>query len=55
MKAIAIVPGYPETAGLIALRELPTSEGSVLVRTRSIGICGTNAEIAIDGIGASRS
>jgi len=51
MKAIAIVPGRPETAGLIDLPEPPASDGSVLVRTRSIGICGTDAEIAIDGIG----
>ena len=52
MKAIAIVPGRPETAGLIDLPEPPASDGSVLVRTRSIGICGTDTEIAIDGIGA---
>ncbi len=51
MKAIAIVPGRPETAGLIDIPEPPASDGSVLVRTRSIGICGTDAEIAIDGIG----
>ncbi len=37
MKAIAIVPGRPETAGLIELPEPPASDGSVLVRTRSIG------------------
>ena len=42
MKAIAIVPGRPETAGLIDLPEPPASDGSVLVRTRSIGICGTD-------------
>jgi hypothetical protein len=32
MKAIAIVPGYPETAGLVDLPEPPTSDGSLLVR-----------------------
>ena len=52
MKAIAVVPGRPETAGLIDLPEPPASDGPVLVRTRFIGICGTDAEIAIDGIGA---
>jgi hypothetical protein len=31
MKAIAIVPGRPETAGLIELPEPPTSHESVLV------------------------
>ena len=51
MKAIAIVPGRPETAGLIDLPEPPARDGSVLVQTRSIGICGTDTEIAVDGIG----
>jgi len=51
MKAIAIVPGRPETAGLIDLPEPPAADGSVLVQTRSIGICGTDTEIAVDGIG----
>ncbi len=52
MKAIAIVPGRPETAGVIDLPEPPASDGSVLVRTRLIGICGTDTEIALDGFGA---
>ena len=51
MKAIAIVPGRPETAGLIDLPEPPAADGSVLVQTRWIGICGTDTEIAVDGIG----
>lgn len=51
MKAMAVVPGRPETAGIVELPEPPTSDGSLLVRTRLIGICGTDAEIAIDGYG----
>lgn len=51
MKAIAVVPGRPETAGVIELPEPPTSDGSLHVRTRLIGICGTDREIAIDGYG----
>lgn len=51
MKAIAIVPGRPETAGVIELPEPPPSDGSVLVRTLLIGICGTDKEIAVDGYG----
>jgi glucose 1-dehydrogenase len=51
MKAIAIVPGRPETAGVIDVPEPPRSEGSLLVQTRLIGICGTDREIAIDGYG----
>ena len=42
MRAIAIVPGRPDTAGMIDLPEPPASDGSVLVRTRLIGICGAN-------------
>ena len=51
MRAIAIVPGRPETAGVIELAEPPASEGSILVRTRLIGMCGTDVEIARDGYG----
>jgi threonine dehydrogenase-like Zn-dependent dehydrogenase len=53
LRAIAVVPGLPETAGLIDLAEPSTSEGSLLVQTRLIGICGTDREIAIDGYGAA--
>ena len=52
MKAIAVVPGRPETAGVIDVPEPADSDGSVLVRTMLIGICGTDAEIAVDGYGA---
>lgn len=51
MKAIAVVPGRPETAGVIDVPEPAESDGSVLVRTLLIGICGTDAEIAVDGYG----
>jgi threonine dehydrogenase-like Zn-dependent dehydrogenase len=52
VRAIAVIPGRPETAGLVELPEPAPSEGSLLVRTRLIGICGTDREIAIDGYGA---
>jgi glucose 1-dehydrogenase len=52
LKAIAIAPGRPETAGVIELPEPPESDGSLLVRTRLIGMCGTDREIAEDGYGA---
>ena len=51
MKAIAIVPGRPETAGVIDMPEPRDSDGSVLVQTRSIGLCGTDLEIALEGYG----
>jgi threonine dehydrogenase-like Zn-dependent dehydrogenase len=52
MKAIAVAPGRPDTAALIDMPEPPESDGPVLVQTRLIGICGTDAEIARDGFGA---
>ncbi len=51
MRAIAVIPGQPDSAGVIDIPEPPLSDGSVLVRTRLIGICGTDAEIANDGFG----
>ncbi len=51
MRAIAVVPGRQESAGVIDLPEPPTSDGSVLVRTRLIGMCGTDVEIALEGYG----
>ena len=51
MKAIAIVPGRPETAGVFDMPEPPKSDGSVLVRTLSVGLCGTDLEIALGGYG----
>lgn len=51
MRAIAVVPGRPETAGVIDLPEPPASDGPVLVRARLIGMCGTDVEIARDGSG----
>ncbi|MCL2768506.1 MAG: glucose 1-dehydrogenase [Solirubrobacterales bacterium] len=51
MRAIAVVPGRPDTAGVVEVGEPPLSDGALLVRTRLIGICGTDREIAIDGYG----
>jgi threonine dehydrogenase-like Zn-dependent dehydrogenase len=49
VKAIAVVPGSPSTAGVVEIPEPSPAEGSVLVRTRLVGICGTDVEIARDG------
>jgi threonine dehydrogenase-like Zn-dependent dehydrogenase len=49
---MAIVPGRPETAGVIDLPEPPAADGAVLARTLMIGMCGTDLEIAADGYGA---
>lgn len=51
MKAIAIIPGRPDSAGVIDIPEPPAADGSILVRTKLIGICGTDVEIAEDGYG----
>jgi threonine dehydrogenase-like Zn-dependent dehydrogenase len=52
MKAIVIIPGRPDSAGVIDMPEPPVTDGSILVRTRLIGICGTDVEIARDGYGS---
>jgi threonine dehydrogenase-like Zn-dependent dehydrogenase len=51
MKAAGVIPGRPESASVLELPEPPESDGSVLVRTHEIGICGTDAEIAFQGYG----
>jgi threonine dehydrogenase-like Zn-dependent dehydrogenase len=51
MRGIAVVPGRHDTAGIIDAPEPPASDGSVLVRTLLVGICGTDAEIVNDGFG----
>jgi threonine dehydrogenase-like Zn-dependent dehydrogenase len=49
MKAITVVPGKADSA---TLEELPEpTEGSVLVDTIAVGICGTDAEIAAGDYG----
>jgi threonine dehydrogenase-like Zn-dependent dehydrogenase len=52
LKALAVTPGLPETAGVIDVPEPPEDHGSILVRSRLLGICGTDREIAHDGYGS---
>ena len=52
MRAIAAVPGKADLVGLVALPDPPISDGSVLVRGRRVGICGTDSEIVHDGYGS---
>jgi len=52
MKAIAIIPGRPDSAGVVEIPEPPATDGSILVRTKLIGVCGTDVEIARDGYGS---
>jgi threonine dehydrogenase-like Zn-dependent dehydrogenase len=51
MKALTVVPGRPQSSAVLDLPEPPLSDGSVLVQTHAIGICGTDAEIAFQGYG----
>jgi threonine dehydrogenase-like Zn-dependent dehydrogenase len=45
MKALTVKPGTPNSAALEDVPEPPLSDGSVLVNTLQIGICGTDLEI----------
>ena len=45
MRAIAVTPGHAGSAGLDDRAPPPEHDGSVLVDTLAIGVCGTDAEI----------
>jgi len=45
MRAITILPGAPQSARLDEVAEPADADGGILVRTRALGICGTDHEI----------
>jgi len=45
MRALTVVPGSPGSGALTDLPEPALAEGSVLVATRAVGVCGTDREI----------
>lgn len=45
MRAITLAPGVADSARLDEVGEPPVAEGSVLVRTTALGVCGTDHEI----------
>jgi threonine dehydrogenase-like Zn-dependent dehydrogenase len=45
MRALAVTPGRKDSAELVDMPEPAPGEGSVLVRARAVGICGTDLEI----------
>ncbi len=49
MRAITIRPGHKNAIGLDDMPEPPLSDGPILVRTLTLGICGTDHEI-IEGL-----
>jgi threonine dehydrogenase-like Zn-dependent dehydrogenase len=45
MRALTVEPGKPHTARLNDVPEPPLSDGSVLVQSMALGVCGTDREI----------
>jgi len=45
MRALTTAPGIPSSAKVDEVEEPPLSDGSVLVRTLAIGVCGTDRDI----------
>ncbi|HVB06099.1 MAG TPA: glucose 1-dehydrogenase [Acidimicrobiales bacterium] len=45
MRAVTVIPKTPSSATLAEIPEPDESEGSVLVETLAVGVCGTDAEI----------
>ena len=51
MRALTLLPGVPNSAQLDDIPEPPDSQGSVLVRTLALGVCGTDREIVSGAYG----
>jgi threonine dehydrogenase-like Zn-dependent dehydrogenase len=51
VRAITLLPGVPNSAQLDDIPEPPDSQGSVLVRTLALGVCGTDREIVSGAYG----
>jgi threonine dehydrogenase-like Zn-dependent dehydrogenase len=53
MRALTVLPGVKNSARLDDIPEPPLSEGSILVRTVALGVCGTDREIIAGDYGAA--
>jgi threonine dehydrogenase-like Zn-dependent dehydrogenase len=53
MRALSVLPGIPNSMQLDEVAQPPRSDGGVLVETLSIGICGTDREIAAGKYGSA--
>jgi len=51
VRALSVVPGKPETAGVVDHPDPAESEGSVVVEGLLMGVCGTDIEIVQQGYG----
>lgn len=49
MRAVTVLPGVKGSVRLDDIAEPPLSDGAMLVRTRALGVCGTDHEI-LDGL-----
>jgi len=45
MRAVTVLPGVPDSIRLDDIAAPPVADGSILVRTRALGVCGTDHEI----------
>jgi threonine dehydrogenase-like Zn-dependent dehydrogenase len=52
MRALTVVPGVCNSARMDEVPEPPSSDGSVLVRTLALGVCGTDRDIVSGEYGA---
>jgi glucose 1-dehydrogenase len=53
MRALTVEPGIANSARLDNLSDPPSSDGSVLVRTLALGVCGTDHEIVLGAYGSA--
>src|SRR5437588_4753072 len=53
MRAITVTPGVANSARLDDVPEPPLSDGAILVRTRALGVCGTDREILSGAYGSA--
>jgi threonine dehydrogenase-like Zn-dependent dehydrogenase len=53
MRAITVIPGVANSARLDDIADPPASDGAILVRTRALGVCGTDREILSGAYGAA--
>ena len=51
MRAITLLPGIANSARLDDIAEPPISDGTILVRTLTLGVCGTDREIVSGAFG----
>src|SRR6476660_985831 len=53
MRAIAVVPKQPQSAARIDIAETEQADGSLLIETVAVGICGTDRELIAGDYGWS--